>query len=112
MLQKGIITLKVDLNGYITVIKNNKVLKQRINSRNRMEKGDPRVDICFEKRKLSINISHLVWMHRCNQTIPIDFEMHHIDENPLNNLFCNLLCIHKIDHHKLHKIEIEEEIPF
>ena len=95
------------LNGKITY----KLLSQRNNVRKRSDRGDPRVDIRFENKRKSIHVSHLVWMVNTQMCIPKDFEIHHRDENPRHNIFTNLLCVHKLDHLKLHADEVDD-IPF
>ena len=87
-------------------------LVQRINKRKRCEHGDARVDLCFGGRRKSMHVSHLIWMWGTNSVIPDGYEIHHRDENPLNNAFDNLLCLHPIDHAKLHATVEEEPTPF
>ena len=60
-------------------------------------------------RQLSVGVHRLVWMAATRHTIPSDFEVHHRDQDTLNNDFENLLCVHKYDHRKLHE---DEEVPF
>lgn len=112
LLQQKIVTLQVDENGSTVVSKGGKELAQRINTRRRMNDGDARVDICFDKKKLSINVSHLVWMFYTNCVIPEGWEIHHRNEDPTDNSFNNLICVHPIDHRKLHAVKDEEEVPF
>jgi hypothetical protein len=40
-----------------------------------------------------------------NGPIPLDFDIRHRDDNPLNNDLANLECIHKDDHKALHEAE-------
>lgn len=98
--KQGVFT--VDLNTGI-VRKGSKNLKQRTNKRQRSERGDPRVDLCHNNTKCSIHISHIVWMVYHNRILPKDFEIHHLDEDPLNNVPENLVAVFKHDHHKLHQ---------
>jgi hypothetical protein len=86
------------------VYKGDRKLAVRINRRRRMETGDPRVDLCFDGVQSSWHISHLVWMQETGQLIPPEFEIHHRDEDHSNNDFDNLLCVHKLDHAKLHYV--------
>ena len=83
-----------------------KILKQRKNSRRGSNNGDARVDLCGTESggsvKISINVSHLVWMNRTEQIIPDGWEIHHLGGNCENNLFENLVCVHPQDHLKLH----------
>lgn len=60
-------------------------------------------------RQISIGVHRLVWMSSTRHTIPTGFEVHHRDQDPLNNNFENLLCVHKYDRRKLHA---DEETPF
>ena len=98
------------------VYKGTKLLAQRTNCRQRMDDGDPRVDLWHLGKRRSCHVSQLVWMVNAGCPIPEGFEMHHRDENPHNNVFNNLLCIHKTDHPKLHEPEAtgveNDEIPF
>lgn len=106
------LTLEFGDNGHVEVLKQGRKLAQRINNRKGMNTGDPRVDISHEGERISIHVSNLVWMYFCGE-IPKSFEIHHIDENPLNNAFDNLLCLHYMDHReKFHPHACEEEIPF
>lgn len=57
----------------------------------------------------SIGVGRLVWMSVTKEVIPNNWEIHHIDQNPLNNSWGNLQCLHPLDHQKLHK---SEEVPF
>lgn len=58
----------------------------------------------------------LVWIAGTLSPIPKGFEIHHRDEDFTNDCFENLICLHKIDHRKIHgKGLIEEDlsdIPF
>lgn len=87
-----------------------RALVQRMNKRRRCEHGDPRVDLFHGGRRKSMHVSHLIWMWGTNCTIPDGFEIHHRDEDPNNNDFNNLLCLHAIDHAKLHAVE--DDTPF
>lgn len=62
----------------------------------------------------SIALHRLVWMTATRSPIPDGFEIHHRDENPRNNAFRNLLCLHTLDHRKMHENEAaaDEPIPF
>lgn len=95
---------------------NPKPLTQYISTRNRMEGGDPRVHLRYQNKRISVHVSQLTWMSTTMDVIPPDFQIHHIDGDPLNNSYDNLVCIHKDDHIKLHRklgdIPDDEEIPF
>lgn len=64
-------------------------------------------------KKITLGLSILVWIAGTNTAVPKWFEIHHRDENPGNNAFSNLLCLHCVDHRKVHLPEGElEEAPF
>ena len=106
------------LNDKVFIIDNEKVFKderelaQRINPRRRSKRGDIRVDLCHQRKRRSCNLSQLVWMQATGSPIPKGYEVHHIDEDPKNNDFDNLLCIHSLDHMKIHRESPEKAIPF
>jgi plasmid replication initiation protein len=50
----------------------------------------------------TISVHRLIWMVGTGHTIPESWEVHHRDENNRNNCFTNLICLHPIDHKKLH----------
>jgi len=84
------------------VYKGDKQLAQRINCRQRMDDGDARVDLCHNARRRSCHVSQLVWMVNADMPVPKGFEIHHLDEDKHNNAFNNLVCVHALDHAKLH----------
>ena len=86
-------------------------LTQRINKRKRCEHGDPRVDLCYGGQRVSVHVSHLIWMWHTDCVLPDGFQVHHRDEDPTNNSFDNLIAVHPLDHEKLHA-NAEEEVPF
>ncbi len=45
----------------------------------------------------------VVWEHY-NGSIPVDFEIHHIDENPHNNTIENLELVKKGEHQRMHNL--------
>ena len=96
------------------VFKGNLELTQRINKRKNSERGDPRVDLCHERKRRSCHVSQLTWMQETGQSIPKGFEIHHRDENPLNNSPENLICCHPLDHTKLHSVQTsgDDYVPF
>lgn len=63
----------------------------------------------LDKRK-AIAVSRLLWMAATNSPIPRNFEIHHRDEDPSNDCWDNLICLHKSDHLKMHNEKLE--IPF
>lgn len=94
------------------VFKGPKELRQRINCRRGMHDGDARVDLWHECQRRSCHVSQLVWMTNAGRPIPDGFEIHHRDENPHNNDFENLVCVHPMDHSKLHRETQASDIPF
>ena len=94
--------------------KHGKELTQRTNTRRAMDDGDARVDLFHDGLRRSVHVSQLVWMWGTGAVIPEGFEIHHRDEDPHNNDYENLICVHRRDHPKLHrsKNEPEEEVPF
>lgn len=90
-------------------------LVQRINKRRTSHNGDARVDLYHEGCRISMHVSHLVWMSNTNQVLPKGFEIHHDDEDCTNNQWYNLICVHPLDHNKLHRTSWsipDDDIPF
>jgi len=58
-----------------------------------------------------ISLGRLIWMDATNSIIPKNWQVHHRDEDPANNAFDNLLCLHPIDHQKLHNSNCDD-VPF
>lgn len=95
------------------VMKGSKTLARHINKRRRSERGDYRVDLFYKGLHRGVLISHLVWMYNTNQILPENFQIHHIDNDPMNNEFSNLICVHPLDHVKLHASSIDDDdVPF
>ena len=57
----------------------------------------------------SIGVGRLVWMSVTKEVIPNGWQIHHRDEDPSNNAWNNLLCLHPLDHLKIHD---KQPIPF
>ena len=111
-LLSGVFVVNPDKGDVIKIeskLGSNYKLKARINRRNRSDIGDPRVDLYYEGKRKSCHVSNLVWMSRTGSIVPEGFEIHHIDEDPTNNNWNNLICVHSMDHVKLHN---EESVPF
>ena len=106
-LQEGMFTIA---DGQV-FSRSGRQLVQRINKRRRCDHGDPRVDLVCQGKRVSVHVSHLVWMWGTNTVLPAGWEVHHRDEDCTNNDFSNLIAVHPIDHAKLHAL-CEEEIPF
>ena len=88
---------------------NGKELAQRINKRRGSERGDLRIDLCYENKRRSINVSWVVWMVNSEMKIPEGNEIHHIDEDPTNNEWTNLICLTPEDHQKLHNKCLDDQ---
>ena len=82
-----------------------KELTQRINKRSRSNRGGNRVDVRYQGYRISIHVSHLVWMSHTEQLLPPGYEIHHKDEDPTNDRWENLIALHPLDHLKFHKQE-------
>lgn len=87
-----------------------KELTQRILKRRGSERGAYRVDIRFNNKRISIHVSHLIWMSNTGRTLPEGFEIHHINEDPTDDRWSNIIAIYSLDHPKLHVKD--EEVPF
>lgn len=108
-LQDGVFTIEA---GEI-YSQSGRKLVQRINKRKRCEHGDPRVDLVHGGNRVSIHVSHLIWMWNTNTVLPDGFHVHHRDEDPTNNNFDNLIAVHPMDHDKLHAVvEDTDTVPF
>lgn len=106
-LQDGAFTIA---NGEVYTRAGRKLV-QRMNNRKGCDHGDARVDLKYDGKRKSMHVSQLVWMWGTNSTIPDGYEIHHRDEDPNNNDFDNLMCLHPIDHAKMHAVS-EEPLPF
>ena len=60
-----------------------------------------------ERRGIAVH--RLCWMAATDSLIPSGWEIHHRDQNPLNNSWFNLLCLHPEDHKKVHATK---DVPF
>lgn len=72
------------------------------------EQGYLFVRLYWERKRKMIAVHKLVWMAGSGRPVPPQFEIHHRDEDNTNNAWTNLLCVHKLDHAKLHA----EAVPF
>lgn len=75
-------------------------------------RGALHVRIWFGGRRRMCPVAALVWMVGANDVVPPNYEVHHRDENILNNSWENLVCLHKSDHHKIHELISSTETPF
>lgn len=63
----------------------------------------------------TIMVARLVWISVTRCEIPKCWQIHHRDRNSENDAWANLLCLHELDHKKVHAGDAtpaEEEIPF
>lgn len=49
-----------------------------------------------------MHVARLVWMAGSGRTIPKGFEVHHRDELNSSDGWPNLICLHRLDHQKMH----------
>jgi hypothetical protein len=63
------------------------------------------VRLYWASKRKAIAVHRLVWMARTGRPIPPGFEVHHRDTDTQRNAFSNLLCLHELDHRKLHQEE-------
>lgn len=59
----------------------------------------------------AIHLARLVWMAGADRTIPKQFEVHHFDEKNDSDGYANLICLHRLDHRKMHARSYAEEEP-
>lgn len=59
--------------------------------------------------RCGISVARLVWMSQTKARIPVNFEVHHRDNDETNDDWQNLTCLHKLDHKKEHNTT---DIPF
>lgn len=86
------------------VFREGKKLKTSPNS-----KGYQKLTLAEHPQRRHILLHKFIWMAGTMSCAPPSFEVHHRDENKDNNSFSNLLCVHSVDHAKLHG---EEDLPF
>ena len=90
---------KVDLENDVTVYEPNK--------------GDGRIRAYIKSMKCVVSYPKLLMAVHLGRDLDDDEEVHHIDENPLNNDLSNLVVMPKSEHAKLHgeekRIEFEDK---
>lgn len=79
---------KVDLENDVTVYEPNK--------------GDGRIRAYIKSMKCVVSYPKLLMAVHLGRDLDDDEEVHHIDENPLNNDLSNLMVLPKSEHAKLH----------
>lgn len=77
------------------------------------------IRIYYQGKVKTLRLSKLVWMSQTRVPVPTGYEVHHWDENPENDVWDNLFCLHELDHRKLHRVMPKgfadhnlEEVPF
>ena len=64
----------------------------------------------------AMHVARLVWMAGAGRTIPKGFEVHHRDDDSSSDAWDNLICLHRLDHHKVHAADpsnvYAEDIPY
>lgn len=60
------------------------------------------VRLHLDGKRRGIAVARVVWMAATGQLIPDGFEIHHDDKDPGNDAWGNLLCLHTLDHRKMH----------
>lgn len=58
------------------------------------------------KTKTTLMFSRLLWMIDTASLIPHGWQVHHRDEDWKNNARSNLICLHVVDHDKVHKSDV------
>lgn len=70
------------------------------------------VRLYYRRKRKAIVVSRLVWMSVAGCVIPDGFEVHHRDHEVTNDVWRNLILLHRLDHRKLHEDDEDDEIPF
>lgn len=94
-------TYTVDLATAEVRTRSGDLLKHR-HKKGRGDEKRPCVRLFSSPKSREISVSILVWIAGTRSVVPEGFEIHHMDENWRNNAFVNLLCVHGVDHDKLH----------
>lgn len=56
----------------------------------------------------TLPVSKLVWISVTRREVPKGFQLHHRDRDTTNDSWPNLLCVHELDHVKLHAADAPE----
>jgi hypothetical protein len=70
------------------------------------------VRLHHDRTRRGIAVARLVWVSVARCPVPPGFEVHHRDEDSGNDAWTNLICLHKLDHQKVHAGRAEEPVPF
>jgi len=62
----------------------------------------PSVRIKINGSRKKVTVCRLIWMASRRDIVPVDFEIHHIDCDPYNNNYKNLIALYKDDHGMIH----------
>ena len=99
----------VDVNdGSVRRLSNGRTIRPYIGN----PEGHAFVRLYHGKRRKTIAVHRLVWMFATRAEIPPKFEIHHRDHDTANNAFDNLVCVHYLDHRKLHADDDADDVPF
>lgn len=67
------------------------------------EQGDY-VRITYKGKRRHVSVCRCIWMYSRRCVVPRKCEIHHANEYHDDNHWENLVCIHKKDHHLVHKL--------
>ncbi len=74
------------------------------------------IRLYYQGKVKAIHLACVVWMAGANRTIPKGFEVHHLDEMNDSDQWDNLVCLHSLDHRKMHgattRPEAEDDVPW
>lgn len=75
------------------------------------KKGGRKLIRMYVKGKVkAMHLARLVWMAGAGRTIPKEFEVHHRDENNASDGWDNLICLHRLDHQKMHNCRVSAHV--
>jgi hypothetical protein len=103
IIQLGIVSVDLQTGN---VIKNGHILKNFCFPGKNFDR--PLVRIYHCAKLIRILVHQIVWIAGTGREIPPGFEIHHMDEDPTNNKFENLICVSRADHMKLHGMLIDD----
>lgn len=74
------------------------------------EEGHLAVEIYNGPKRKKIMVHRLIWLAGCLEPIPLKWELHHRNGDVKDNSFHNVVCLHPIDHRKVHKGGLLHEV--
>lgn len=99
--------------GEIYSIRTGKPLARFYNEKHDPEHRHPFVRLADRHgQRRGISVARVVWMVSRNAAPPHQCDIHHLDGDPLNNHYLNLVCLHHVDHGLLHQLLAKNEVPF